>query len=390
MSLEIIEKIGDVKIYGNGGLGGKGIGLVKINECHIPKSHKLRTRILTTTFYDRYYDRKKEFGSDELNLLVTILNEIGNIPISVRSSATNEACVSADGELSVHAGENSSFMLPNNHPDFLVWFHQFKRAIYFIYDDFPIISMATIRNPIPLELLENGQMYFYAIDMTKNEDLHGDELETMRRLHIRFANYPDIKLLGKRKNSVTLESIIQKDHFGFRSGLIEIMEIITTQIASHFQIEFVFNIHFTNRSANNGTFHVVQLTQLPQLQFEKIEIPEYGVDIAGRPEPIPEAENLCGGIYGSHFLYMIQGGYDEEQKRTQTRIFGTQGTHFLTNLISNNIIYGFIAPTRDKIDPWFFNPPNNDEALYMLTFPEGVSIYADSFNQRCVIIQGNL
>ena len=113
---------------------------------------------------------------------------------------------------------------------------------------------------------------------------------------------------------------------------------------------------------------------------------EYGVDIAGRTEPLPEDDSLSGGIYGSHFLYMIQGGFDEDQKKLQTRIYGTQGTHFLTNLVSNNVIYGYIVPTEDIIDPWFFSQSTKNDALSVLSFPESVAIYADSINQYCVAV----
>jgi hypothetical protein len=481
-----------------------------------------------------------------LEILSSVLKGLWNKPISVRSSATNEACILPEGEGSVHAGENTSFMLPNNHSSFSTRLHQLKQAIYHIYDDFfrkqpvgsrekmaivinpipgvtydslvgpiyyplvsgvansffpyalktqdpyegfarvafghgyatvlddfPVISVATIRNPIPLHLLENGQKYFYSIDMTQNEEIQGDELETMKKLHIRFANFHDTQLLGIKKGWISFESLVQENSFEFRSGLLEIMEKISSNISSHFQIEFVFNVD-PNRSS--GTFHIVQLTQLPELKFETIQIPshedkiylsagnfqghgikqgiqfaivvspftytrymhdeikkkisdtnrklreqnrhyiiivpgrlgsknrdwgiqvdysevdgaaaifEYGVDIAGRSEPLPVEESLTGGIYGSHFLYMIQGGYNEHQKRMQTRIYGTQGTHFLTNLVSNKIIYGYIAPMQDKIDPWFFTPTNGDDALYILKFPKSVSVYADSINQRCVII----
>lgn len=552
MSVKIVEKIGDVKIYGTGLLGGKGDGLVKINECKIPKAHKLRTRILSTVFYDQYLDRDKKFGDEELEPIKAILNKLGNIPISVRSSATNEACVSPEGGGSVHAGENTSFMLPNNHPTFTIRFGQLKQAIYYIYndfiqrqppdskekmaivinhipgifdnssvgpiyyplasgvansffpyalktqnpdegfariafghgyatvfDDFPVISMATIKTPIPLRFLGEGQMYFYAIDMMKNERLDGEELETMKKLHINFANTNYSKFLGFRKNRITLESLIQKDIFGFKSGLSEIMEIISSKISSHFQIEFVFNFDLSEDKNKEGTFHVVQLTQLPELKFETIKIPEnvehtylsinnlqghgikpgikyaivvspfiyskdkhdavrskisnynrkmqdrgedyiiivpgrlgstnkdwgiqldyrevdgavaifeYGVDIAGRPEPLAEPDDLTGGIYGSHFLYMIQGGHNEQEKRLKTRMYGTQGTHFLTNLVSNNIIYGYIAPTQDQIDPWLFTPANVDDAIYVLCFPKAVTIYADSNKQRCVVISEN-
>jgi len=548
MSVTVVEKVGDVKIYGRGSLGGKGDGLVKINECSIPNAHKLRTRVLTTNFYDRFLKHDGKFIDEELAPISAILEKIGNIPISVRSSATNEAWISPGGRGSVHAGENTSFMLPNNHPDFSVRFEQLTQAIYFIYkdfiqkeppdsqekmaivinpipgicdktdagtiyyplvsgvansffpyalksqnpnhgfarvafghgyatvlDDFPVISMATIHQPIPLRFLGEGQMYFYGIDVSKNNGLKGEELETMKKLHVRFADSQYAQFLGVRKNCITLEKLIQDDQFGFRSGLIEIMETISAKISAHFQIEFVFNIVRDENNQRVGQFHVVQLTQLPEIKFEKIEIPEqkencylsinnlqghgikpgikyavvvspfiytkemhnqvlkklshinqemkqqnenyiilapgrlgsnnrdwgiqieyrdvdravglfeYGVDIAGRPEPLPESEDLTGGIYGSHFLYMIHGGHDEQQRRLQTRMYGTQGTHFLTNLVSNNIIYGFIAPTTDQIDPWFFAGSNNDEAIYVLTFPKPVTIYADSVNQECII-----
>ena len=549
MGLNIVEKVGDVKIFGDGLLGGKGDGLVKINECRIPKAHKLRTRVMTTVFYDRFLNQGKTFKNEEIVTIASILNELGDIPISVRSSATNEACF-LPGSGSVHAGENASFMLPNNHPNSAARLNQLIKAIYYIYDDFirkqpadssekmaivlnpipgnlfhsyagpiyyplvsgvansffpyalktqdpdegfarialghgyavvlddfPVVSMATIRNPLPLKLLGNGQKYFYALDMTKNEQLSGNELETMKKLHIRFANIQNTKLLGQHKNWVTFERLIQDEKFGFKNDLLEIMEIISAKISSHYQIEFVFNLDAGKTGIKNGRFHVVQLTQLPELKFETIRIPghaahtylsirslqghgikrnikyavvlspfiytksmyhsvrkkiplinhrmveqdaeyimivpgrigsknkdwgiyidyceinnaaaifEYGVDMASRPEPLPEEEEHTGGIYGSHFLYMIQGGYDEDQKRIQTRMYGTQGTHFLTNLVSNNIIFGYIAPHQDKIDPWFFTSANNGDALNVLKFPKEVTIYADSKNQRCVVIQ---
>ncbi len=549
MSVSIVEKVGDVKIYGNGLLGGKGQGLVKINECTIARAHKLSTRILTTTFYDRYIDRGGKFNEEELAPIRGILEAMGSMPISVRSSATNEAWVTPGSPGSVHAGENTSFMLPNNHPDFSVRFEQLVQAIGFIYkdfvqkqppdsqekmaivinpipglhdrsdvgdiyyplvsgvansffpyalksqdpqegfarialghgyatvlDDFPVISMATIRNPIPLKLLGPGQSFFYAIDMTKNCGLRGEELETMKKLNIRFARADFCHLLGMEKNYVTLEALVQHDQFGFRQGLIEIMETISSRIASHFQIEFVFNIVKMSDGKLAGQFYVVQLTLLPAMKFEAIEIPEhfvnrylsitnlqghgivpevryavvvspflysieqhdevrwqmsemnrklkaeraryiviapgrlgsknrqwgiqieysdvdgavglfeYGVDVAGRSEPLPESDDLTGGVYGSHFLYMLQGGHDEQQRRLQTRMYGTQGTHFLTNLVANNIIYGFIAPTQDYIDPWFFAGPGEDAPLYLLQFPTPVTLFADSMNQRCEIL----
>ena len=548
---ETFDKSGDVKIYGKGLLGGKGAGLVRINECNIPQTRKLKTRILSTSFFDSFRKEEGRFRAEELNVLDAVLKEMKDAPLGVRSSATNESCVSPEVIGPVHAGENISFMIPNNHPNKRVRFHQLKIAIYHIYndfiqkqpansiekmavvinpipgifddtlagpfyypyisgvansffpyalktqeakegfariafghgyatvlDDFPVISMATIKNPIPLRFLRmgRGQKYFYALDMTKNKGLSGKELETMETLHVRFANYHKIKKLGVKHNLITIEELIQNNHFNFKSGLKKIMDAISEKITSHFQIEFVFNIDFEKKDREVGYFHIVQLTQLPELKFEAIRIPEnvkhtylsirslqghgiktgikyalvvspflytkdmhddirkkiseingamrekeekyiilvpgrlgttnrdwgitvnysdvesavaifeYGVDIAGRAEPLQEEDSLSGGIYGSHFLYMIQGGYDEDQKKLLTRMYGTQGTHFLTNLVSSNVIYGYIAPKEDMIDPWFFAQPDKGDALYMLTFPEKVTIYADSINQHCAVV----
>jgi len=550
MREKVFEKAGEVKIFGKGDLGGKGAGLVRINEQPIPHAHRLRTQILTTTYFDSFVDNGHRLDEEKFGILRSILEELGDIPISVRSSATDEGVVTSRGVGPIHAGENTSFMLPNNHPDLASRLEQLNQAICHIYrdfiskqrygskekmaivinpipgiyddtlagpfyypfisgvansffpyalktqnpnegfariafghgyatvlDDFPVISMVTIKNPIPLKYLseDKGQQYFYAVDMTKNKDLHGEELETMKTLHVRLANHDKIKLLGFKNNWITIDELLQKDRFGFQSGLQEIMETISANISSHFQIEFVFNIDFSKEDMEAGRFHVVQLTQLPTLRFETIQIPdliahtylsisslqghgiktglkyaivvspfiyttsmhdevkkkitdfnkrmqeqneryimivpgrlgstnkdwgiqvdyrdvdraaaifEYGVDVAGRSEPLPEDSSLSGGVYGSHFLYMIQGGYDEEQKRLQTRMYGTQGTHFLTNLISNNIIYGYIAPTTDEIDPWLFSDSGDGEAVSVLTFPKAVTIYADSKNQRCII-----
>ncbi len=554
MNASFSEIAPQVKVYGPGSIGGKGAGLAKLNELSLPKVIKLRTHILPTSFFDHYVEDDRRFGKDGLNVVASILEELGEVPLGIRSSATNEAGLAEANISPVHAGENASFMLPNNHPDPQLRRSQAVQAICHIYndflqkqpasgrekmaivinpipgifddtlagpvyypyisgvansffphalknqdpregfariafghgyatvlDDFPVISMATIRNPIPLELLRigTGQQYFYSLDMTKNKELKGEELETMKKLHVQFASYHKIRLLGIQNNLITIEELIQNNHFEFKTSLVEIMDIIASRISSHFQIEFVFNLDFSRKDKREGAFHIVQLTQLPELRFEAVHLPrhightylsisnaqghglkknikhavvvspfryskerhgalrekiaevnrdmqscgekyilivpgrlgsknldwginvdfkdvdqaaaifEYGVDIAGRSDPLPEEENMTGGIYGSHFLYMIQGGYDEDQKKLQTRMYGTQGTHFLTNLVSNNIIYGYIMPMQDTFDPWLFSCPRSDDLLTVLTFPGPVTVYADSLKQRCQVVSGN-
>jgi hypothetical protein len=280
-------------------------------------------------------------------------------------------------------------------------------------------------------------------------------------------------------SDLTIEELVQRDQFGFKTGLGRLMDAIAARCGSNFQIEFVFNIDFSTKPYQDGLFHVVQLTRLPEMIYEAVEMPEnpahtylsiaslqghgvkkgvkhavvvspflyskdrhdairdrlaevnramqrsgerylaivpgrlgsknrdwgiaaeykdvsqavgifeYGVDVAGRMQPLPEEGEMTGGVYGSHFLYMALGGYSEDQRRKQTRMYGTQGTHFFTNIMSSDIVYGYISPVEDMLDPWFFSPPEGGDALYVLTFPTPASIYADSLNQRCVVVSGD-
>jgi hypothetical protein len=545
----IFDDDGDVQVYGTGVLGGKGAGLIKIRECRLSRALKLKTRILTTSYYDRYLERGGDFAPEDLETFGAILRDLEGMPISIRSSATNEAGFGEEGAGSVRSGENRSFMLPNNHAQPSRRFAQFKKAVRFVYenfrqkqfqgsrekmaivvnpipgiheetlagpvyfplvsgvansyfpyalktqdpdegfariafghgyatvfDEFPVISMATIKNPLPLKMMGPPQRFFYAVDMTRNEDLAGEELETMKQIHVRFASRRVTEGPGWDKDAVTFTPLVEEDRFGFRQGLLNLMEAIRAQASNHFQIEFVFNIVPSGGGTPAGIFHIVQLTRLPELTFEPVHFPdppgrsfislknfqghgtkagirqalvvspflytkdrrrdvrngiatinqalrekgelyimivpgrlgssnrdwgiqveyrdidkaaaifEYGVDVAGRPEPLKEPEQpATGGIYGSHFLYMIQGGYDEDQKRLKTRIYGTQGTHFLTNLVSQNVIYGFLSPLEDRIDPWFFRPAADGSLVHLLEFPKPVTVYADSTLHRCVV-----
>ncbi|MFO7652298.1 MAG: hypothetical protein R6X25_00590, partial [Candidatus Krumholzibacteriia bacterium] len=253
-----------VSAYGPGALGGKGEGLVAVDEWKLPRTATLQTHVLATGCYDRYLDRGRVLAGEEHAAIAAILDALGENPVGVRSSATNESGTATSAGRAVHAGEHLSFMLPNNHPDPAMRLEQLELAVRHIYDhffagqgedtvekmaivinpipgmlddtpagpffypyvsgvadsyfpyalrtqdpkegyariafghgyatvldDFPVISMATIRNPIPLDLLRTGggQQFFYALDMTRNAGLCGDELETMKRLHVRHANF---------------------------------------------------------------------------------------------------------------------------------------------------------------------------------------------------------
>jgi len=56
MDKSVIKKIRDVRIFGKGSTGGKGAGIIKINESNIPKTHKLSTRILAASFFSKFKD----------------------------------------------------------------------------------------------------------------------------------------------------------------------------------------------------------------------------------------------------------------------------------------------------------------------------------------------
>lgn len=543
----------EVTVHGAGDLGGKASGLAALNSWDLPGTARLPTHVLATGFYNAYLERGGVAGAGIEPVAAAILEAIGDRPIGVRSSATNESGGEGQGRRAIHAGENLSFMLPNNHPDPQVRVRQLLLAISHVYDDFagrqeqdpeasmavvvnpipglfddtaagpyfypyvsgvadsffpyalknqdpregyariafghgyatvlddfPVIPMATITKPMPLDLLQTGggQKYFYALDLMKNSDLRGEELETMTKLHVRHASFHKVRLLGMHGQVVTIEELVQRDQFGFQSGLARLMETIAARLAANFQIEFVFNLDFAIKPYREGLFHVVQLTRLPAQVSEPLALPaapdrvwlsiaslqghgvirgvrhavvvspflyakdqhdavrrrlaeinhelgergerylvivpgrlgsrnrdwgiwveyadvshaacifEYGVDIAGRAQPLPEEGELTGGIYGSHFLYMVLGGYSEDQRRLQARLHGTQGTHFFTNLMSSNVVYGYISPVEDRLDPWFFSPPDRGSVPYVLTFPRPVTVYADSSAQRCLVVPG--
>ena len=124
----LADQYGNIKILGSGSVGGKGEGLIRINECPLPRAYKLRTWILATSFYERFLERDGRLADKDLAVAAGILEEIGDTPIGVRSSATNEAVITEDGFGPIHAGENTTFMLPNNHPDVSTRLSQMMQA----------------------------------------------------------------------------------------------------------------------------------------------------------------------------------------------------------------------------------------------------------------------
>ena len=114
---------------------------------------------------------------------------------------------------------------------------------------------------------------------------------------------------------------------------------------------------------------------------------EYGFDIKGASSIAVTSEEMTGGIYGSHYLYQILGGANAAEKARRARMFGSQGTHFLTNLYTTGTLYLFINPAEDHLSPWFFTPPEGQfgEPVYLKRFKRPVTAYADIFQRRCLV-----
>jgi hypothetical protein len=341
-----------------------------------------------------------------------------------------------------------------------------------VRDDFEVIPVATIRNPInPGMLTSKGQRYFYALRMDEDLEVTPDEMANMSILHSRFADEELLELFSGANGRLNLENLVTGDRYGFRSGLNAIME----QLHKHedsFQIEFTWNV-----IDGRGVFHVVQYLSLRHLAMRSFEIPsssqealvdtdqfqghavidgiryavvinpfqyqeqmhddivaelarlnqelgdsneryilvcpgrlgttnrqwgfqldfghvsnaavivEYGYDIKGSPTLSVGDDEMTGGIYGSHFLYQILGGADESEKRRRARLFGSQGTHFLTNLYTSGTLYLFVNPAHNKLSGWFFSPPSGQEAapIYMKKLARSAVAYANLLQRRCLV-----
>ncbi len=341
-----------------------------------------------------------------------------------------------------------------------------------VRDDFEVIPLATIRNPLnPSLLSKRGQKYFYGLRLDQQRGLEQGEMSTMSLLHMRFANPEVVRHFEGEKRKVDFTGLVSDDQYGYRRGLTSIMEQLE-KTKSPFQIEFTWNL-----VDGKGVFHVVQYKRLRNADRENFRVPdfdgpplvttrqvqghgktrgiryavvinpfnyseemhddvvaqlgwinddlrernekyifvcpgrlgstnrrwgfeiefknidnaaaivEYGYDIEGGTSIEPEKDELTGGVYGSHFLYQILGGADEAERRRKARIFGSQGSHFLTNLYTAGALYFFVDPNRDYLAKWFFSPPSGrkDAAVYCKEFDRPMTAYGNLFDQQCVV-----
>jgi hypothetical protein len=128
-----------------------------------------------------------------------------------------------------------------------------------------------------------------------------------------------------------------------------------------------------------------------QVEFQSISgaaaIVEFGYDVNGSATISVSRDELTGGIFGSHYLYQILGGASEAERARRARLFGSQGTHFLTNLYTNETLYLFVNPERHFLSPWFFSPPPDgaNEPIYLKRFDHSFTAYADLFERKCII-----
>ncbi len=342
-----------------------------------------------------------------------------------------------------------------------------------VRDDFPVIPIVTIENPIQPSKISRGQKMFYAIIIDREVVLREDGMSTMARLNLEFAGH-HAKYFGNGRIA-SFDNLLAKNdplNLCYLKRLQGIMAEIKTKASGEFQIEFTFNI-----VDGKGIFHVVQYKQLRDLKSAKVIIPEdnkkvylstqqvqghgiipnlshaivisqfnykkeqhdevraslrrlnnemkaineryiivcpgrlgtrnkdwgvyvdfpdisnaaviveFGYDISGSSTIKVTDNEMTGGIYGSHFLYQILGGESEANKIKQLRMLGSQGTHFITNLITTGAFYVHIDPSNSRFDSWFFSPPEGHETapIFLKKFDSPVTAYADFGEKRCLI-----
>jgi hypothetical protein len=132
---------GRIAVYGGGpiektNVGGKGEGFVLL-EGMMPslsgpaRLEPLETAIITARIYARWMDNGGRFDPETLALLRAVHLSFNGHPLSVRPSEKDE------NEPDVPtSGENTSFMLPNNHPEREARFGQFLDAVGLAFTQF--------------------------------------------------------------------------------------------------------------------------------------------------------------------------------------------------------------------------------------------------------------
>lgn len=130
----------------------------------------------------------------------------------------------------------------------------------------PIMS---VMNPVDTKCIKNGQRFFFAIDMRRNDSLVGKERETMSTLNISLANTGLISPFGITTGGINFGKLVGGNERGYMDGLQRVMRVLREEGSKCFQIEYTFNV-FENR----GVFHIVQYKRLPDMLSRSIDIPD--------------------------------------------------------------------------------------------------------------------
>jgi hypothetical protein len=131
MSLRHEQVAPSTFVHGSGEIGGKGEGLLRVDQIGLKAARRLTTHILTSELYERYRSNGDALDREVVEQLRLIHLSFAGAPIGVRGSETFE-----NDPLIPTSGIGSSYMLPNNHPRQEARFDQFLRAIGYIYDKF--------------------------------------------------------------------------------------------------------------------------------------------------------------------------------------------------------------------------------------------------------------
>jgi len=124
----------------------------------------------------------------------------------------------------------------------------------------------------------------------KNRELKGEELETMVKLHVQFANFHKISCWGCTRTDHDRRRLV-RTIFCLRPGSWPSWRRSAAVTSTHFQIELVFTS--TRRTDKEcGSFHVVQLTLLRVLSATPSTFRRAGAHLPIRQEP---AGTRCSG-----------------------------------------------------------------------------------------------
>ncbi len=324
-----VRKDAGIPIYGNGSIGGKGEGLVQLRRLGLRGVGKLKTEIISGEFYRRFMESGQTFDKETASMLRQIHSSFARKPISVRPSEKDEnnPDVATSGENTSFMLPNSSgsafrqfcraielayrqfvertggedevavvvneihgvldrtragtffYPMSSGVADSIFYYpvedkmpeDGFARVAFghgyaTVRDDFDVVPVLTIAKPMAPSRICDGQGFFYAINMDREVELQGKEMETMSLLNIGLAD-PEARAHFGNGRRVDFDRLVGEDMHGYASQLRRIIKGISDRLGAC-QIEFTFNV-----INGEGVFHIVQL--------KKMRDPERGLAVPG-------------------------------------------------------------------------------------------------------------